>query len=134
MVSSDADMSMGEEDDLLRRVVGRVLRAAEHGEVEALLASIDRAEDRDFISELAALALREQGAPPAVTSAPELDSLYPTSAELLIEEELEDELELASPKETEVFLWLARARESGAEEVWRRTLELLSEARADAQR
>lgn len=114
------------EDASIRRLVGLVLRAAERGETEALLSSVEDPNGRLFLTELAACATRSV-VPPEPPRPLELAGLNPTSAELLLEEELEEELELADPVETQLLVWLSQQSPPKAAEVWERALAMLAE-------
>lgn len=105
-------------DQSVRSLAGLVLRAAEQGEVHMLLESIEDVTDRRFVTELAELASGEY-------------ELNPTSAELLLEEEFEEELTLTDAHEAALIQGIARTKDEGARKVWERALDLLAEARAD---
>lgn len=117
------------DEQAMRRVVGLVLRAAERGETDALLESVEDPASRLFLSELASYANQERVVVPQKLESSELDVLHPTSAELLLEEELEEELTLADPIETELLVWLSQRQQDGAASIWERTLVLLADDR-----
>ncbi len=106
----------GADDETVRSLAGIVLRAAETGEVDALLDSIEDEDDKIFVSELATLASGEYDA-------------NPTSAELLLEEEFEERLTLTDVHEAALIQGIARAKSDGARRVWERALTLLARAR-----
>ena len=103
----------GADDETVRSLAGIVLRAAEQGEIDALLDSIEDEGDRIFVSELATLASGEF-------------EMNPTSAELLLEEEFEERLTLTEVHEAALLQGIARARSDGARRVWERALTLLA--------
>lgn len=104
------------DDQTVRSLAGLVLKAAEQDEVEQLLASIEDAGDRRFVTELAQLASGEY-------------DMHPTSGELLLEEAFEDDLTLTDAHEAALIQGIASARDEGARKVWERALELLARAR-----
>ncbi|MBX3270415.1 MAG: hypothetical protein KF729_09155 [Sandaracinaceae bacterium] len=104
------------DDDTVRSLAGIILRATEADELDQLLASIRDDADRRFLSELATLASGEQ-------------ELGPTSAELVLEEALEEHLPLADVHEAALLQGIARARTEGARRVWERALALLARER-----
>ena len=108
----------GADDETVRSLAGIVLRAAEQGEIDALLETISNDADRIFVSELATLASGEY-------------ELNPTSAELLLEEEFEERLTLTDVHEAALLQGIARARDDGARPVWERAQTLLARAPLD---
>lgn len=115
------------EDVAIRRLVGLVLRAAERGETDSLLSSVEDPNGRLFLQELAACAT-QRVIPPEPSTSIDLSGMNPTSAELLLEEELEEELELADPVETQLLVWLSQQSPPKAQEIWERALAMLAEA------
>ena len=117
MTDQPDDGLFGQPDDqTVRSLAGLVLKAAERDEVEGLLASIEDADNRRFVTELAALASGEY-------------DLNPTSGELLLEEEFEDDLTLTDAHEAALIQGIASAKDEGARKVWQRALELLAAER-----
>ena len=104
-------------DTEVRSLAGLVLRAAEQGEIEALLASIADTSDRRFVSELADLASGSY-------------DLSPTSGELLIEEEFEQRAELTDVQEAALVQGIARTKDEGARRIWERALTMLERERS----
>ncbi|MFK7990079.1 MAG: hypothetical protein AB8I08_28935 [Sandaracinaceae bacterium] len=121
------DPTMGADEQAMRRVVGLVMRAAERGETDALLESVEDPASRVFLSELASYATQARIVVPRSLESSEMDALHPTSAELQLEEELEEELTLADPIETELLVWLSQRQEGGAASIWERTQVLLAD-------
>ncbi len=107
------------DDAVVRSLADLVLRAAEQGEVEALLASIEDTSDRRFVSELADLASGGY-------------DMSPTSGELLLEEEFEQRMVLTDVEEAALVQGIARTKDEGARRVWERALCLLARERSEA--
>ncbi len=122
-------MMTSPDDASVRRLVGLVLRAAERGETAALLESVSDPAGRLFLQELAACAGQSRLLPttPPYPMSGELSMLNPTSAELLLEEQLEEELTLADPVETQLLVWLSQQGPSAAQDIWERALTLLAD-------
>ena len=107
------------DDGVVRSLASLVMRAAEQGEMEALLASIEDTSDRRFVSELADLASGEY-------------ELSPTSGELRLEEEFEERMVLTDVEEAALVQGIALTKDEGARRVWERALTMLVTERGEA--